>query len=52
MKHTELKLPPDRGFTVNDSQVLLAYMDRGHTVPYQYPGNGKSYTLYVTNTMR
>lgn len=51
VKQAELKLPSDWEITVNDSQELAFYMDSGHTVPYQYPGNGKSYTLYVTNTM-
>lgn len=50
-KQAELNLPSDWEITVNDSQELAAYMDSNHTVPYQYPGNGKSYTLYVTNAM-
>lgn len=51
VKQAELKLPSDWEITVSDSQELAAYMDSGYTVPYQYPGNGKSYTLYVTNIM-
>lgn len=51
VKQTELKLPSDWEITVNDSQELTAYMDSDYTVPYQYPGNGKSYKLYVTNSM-
>ena len=51
VKQTELKLPSDWEITVNDSQELIAYMDSDYTVPYRYPGNGKSYKLYVTNSM-
>lgn len=51
VKQTELKLPSDWEITVNDSQELTAYMDSDCTVPYRYPGNGKSYKLYVTNSM-
>lgn len=51
LKQTELKLPSDWEIAVNDSQELTAYMDSDYTVPYQYPGNGKSYKLYITNAM-
>ncbi|MGN1195820.1 MAG: lipoprotein [Acutalibacteraceae bacterium] len=51
VKQTELKLPSDWEIVVQDIVELNYYMDKDHTKPYRYPGNGKSYTLYVTNTM-
>lgn len=51
LKQTELKLPSDWEINVNDSQELTAYLDSDYTVPYRYPGNGKSYKLYLTNAM-
>ncbi|MGN0467485.1 MAG: hypothetical protein ACI4GY_02025 [Acutalibacteraceae bacterium] len=51
VKETKLKLPSDWEIFINDSDELVTYMDSGYTVPYQYPGNGKNYKIYVTNSM-
>ncbi|MGN1418364.1 MAG: hypothetical protein ACI4W6_03465 [Acutalibacteraceae bacterium] len=51
VKETKLKLPSDWEIVINDSDELFTYMDSGYTVPYQYPGNGKNYKIYVTNSM-
>lgn len=50
-KQTQLSLPADWEVVVRDIDELNYYMDKNYTKPYQYPGNGKSYKLYVTNSM-
>ncbi|MGN0546246.1 MAG: hypothetical protein ACI4I3_02855 [Acutalibacteraceae bacterium] len=47
----EYSVPADWELIPYDYEEVAVYLDEDMTVPYEYPGDGVDYTIYVTNVM-
>ncbi|MGN0542658.1 MAG: hypothetical protein ACI4JG_04300 [Acutalibacteraceae bacterium] len=47
----EYSIPADWEMLPYEYEEVAIYLDKDMTVPYEYPGDGVDYTIYVTNTM-
>lgn len=47
----EYSVPADWELIPYDYEEVAVYLDEDMTVPYEYPGDGVDYTIYVTNAM-
>ncbi len=48
---TKIELPADWELRIMGDGEIAVYLDEGYTQYYEYPGDGKDYTLYATTSL-